>query len=147
MKKLLLLLTFTTLLSNYTFAQYPLISINDLQLVDPQTLSNGKDTSLYYGDTVQVEGIVNFDPCDYGQSTTGSRNGTWLQTAGGGAWNGIHVLIDPGALGYSGTLNDLNNAVQFIDNFQVGNKVKCTGILSSFGLTNAPVPGNSQILI
>ncbi|MBX7109829.1 MAG: T9SS type A sorting domain-containing protein [Chitinophagales bacterium] len=146
MKKLLLLAAFSLLCFRHSFAQYPLVSIHDLQYIDAPSLAAGIDTSIYYKDTVQVEGIVTFDPCDYGLSTTGSRVGTWLQDAAGGAFNGVHVLIDAAAIGLS-NLNTLNNDVQFIDNFQVGNKVKCTGIVSSFGLSSAPVPGNTQILI
>lgn len=129
-------------------AQYPLVSISDIQYVDFQNLSNGIDTSSYFGDTVEIEGIVTFDPCDYGLSSTGSRVGTWLQDPNQSSWNGIHVLIDAAAIGYSGTLSELNNAVQFIDNFQVGNKVRCTGIVGNFGLNSStPVPGNTQVLL
>lgn len=147
MKKLLLLVAFSFLILFKTSAQYPLVSIHDLQYIDPAALAAGVDTSIYYLDTVQLEGIVTFDPCDYGLSTTGSRVGTFLQGSSGGAFNGIHVLIDAAAIGYGPGVDALNNEVQFIDNFQVGNKVKCTGIVSSFGLSSAPVPGNSQILI
>ncbi|HUM46538.1 MAG TPA: hypothetical protein PLD84_06405, partial [Chitinophagales bacterium] len=147
MKRLLLISSFSFLCIQFSFAQYPLVNIHDLQYISPQDLSNGVDTSVYYLDTVQVEGIVTFDPCDYGLSTTGGRVGTWLQDAAGGPFNGVHVLIDAAAIGYTPGLNTLNNDVQFIDNFQVGNKVKCTGIVSNFGLSGAPVPGNSQILI
>lgn len=147
MKRLLLISSFSFLCIQFSFAQYPLVTIHDLQYISTQDLSNGVDTSVYYLDTVQVEGIVTFDPCDYGLSTTGGRVGTWLQDAAGGPFNGVHVLIDAAAIGYTPGLNTLNNDVQFIDNFQVGNKVKCTGIVSNFGLSGAPVPGNSQILI
>lgn len=128
-------------------AQYPLVSIKDLQYVSDQLLAAGSDTSTYYLDTVQVEGIVTFNPCDYGLSTTGSRVGTWLSDGTSNQWSGVHVLLDPGAIGYSGTINDLNTAVTFIDNFQVGNKVRCLVRVTSFGLSNAPVPGNTQLLL
>ncbi len=147
MNKMLLSIALFFSLTNYLKAQYPLVSIHDLQYIDPQSLSNGVDTSVYYLDTIQVEGIVTFDPCDYGLSTTGGRVGTWLEDPAGGPWSGVHVLIDAAAIGYTGSLNDLNNTVQFIDNFSLGNKIKCTGILNSFGLTGAPVPGNTQVLI
>ncbi|MBK9730196.1 MAG: T9SS type A sorting domain-containing protein [Chitinophagaceae bacterium] len=147
MKNFLLSCAFSLLCISSSFAQYPLVSIHDLQYIDAPSLAIGVDTSIYYLDTVQVEGIVTFDPCDYGLSTTGGRVGTWLQDGAGGAFNGVHVLIDAAAIGYTPGLNTLNNDVQFIDNFQVGNKVKCTGIVSNFGLTGAPVPGNSQILL
>lgn len=147
MKKFCLLI-FLLSAFHFTQAQYPLVSIHDIEFVSAQDLSLGIDTSVYYGDTVQVEGIVTFDPCDYGLSQSGSRVGTWLEDPSGGAWSGVHVLIDAAAIGYSGTLEDLNNDVQFIDNFQPGNKVKCTGIVSSFGINGStPVPGNTQILL
>ncbi|MCS6990981.1 MAG: hypothetical protein NZL95_03885 [Chitinophagales bacterium] len=135
------------LLSCSLSAQYPLVSIYDLQYVNAQLLAAGADTSAYYLDTVRVEGIVTFNPCDYGLSTTGSRVGTWLSDGTSNQWSGVHVLLDPGAIGYTGSINDLNNAVTFIDNFQVGNKVQCTAIVSSFGLSGAPVPGNTQLLL
>lgn len=146
MKKQLLLF-FCGMITCFAYAQYPDVSIYDIQYISDQDLANGVDTSIYYLDTVQVEGVVSFDPCDYGLSTTGGRVGTWLEDPAGGPWSGVHVLIDAAAIGYSGALTDLNNDVQFIDNFQPGNKVKCTGIVSSFGLSAAPVPGNTQILI
>ncbi|MCS6916221.1 MAG: T9SS type A sorting domain-containing protein [Chitinophagales bacterium] len=132
---------------NSATAQYPLVSIKDLQFVNDQLLAAGSDTSAYYLDTVRVEGVVTFNPCDYGLSTTGSRVGTWLSDGSSNEWSGVHVLLDPGAIGYTGTINDLNTAVTFIDNFQVGNKVQCTVVVSSFGLSNAPVPGNTQLLL
>lgn len=147
MKKIVLACLFTLAMLHGAMAQYPLVSIYDLQYIDPQGLSDGIDTNSYYLDTVQLEGIVTFDPCDYGLSTTGGRVGTWLQDPSGGSFKGIHVLIDAAAIGYGAGLNALNNEVQFIDNFQLGNKVKCTGIVSNFGLSSAPVPGNSQVLI
>src|SRR6476659_2509911 len=147
MRRVLPVIGFMILSLKPLLAQFPQVSIHDIQYIDPQDLANGIDTSIYYLDTVMGEGIVTFDPCDYGLSTTGGRVGTWLEDPAGGAWSGVHVLIDAAAIGYSGSLSSLNNDVQFIDNFQPGNKVKCTGLISSFGLSSAPVPGNTQVLI
>lgn len=120
-------------------AQYPLISIHDAQYVTLQNLANGIDTAITFGDTVQIEGVVMFDPCDYGLSTTGSRLGTFITDPAGGAWNGVHVMIDAAAIGYSGTLHQLDQDVLFRDNSAVGNIVRYTGIVSGFS-------NNTQIL-
>ncbi|HAP00438.1 MAG TPA: hypothetical protein DCQ93_00805 [Bacteroidetes bacterium] len=133
-------LVILTLNLSKIYAQtYPLVSIHDLQYVDDQSLSqtNAMDSSVIYaGDTVQIEGVVTFDPCAYGQSTTGSRVGTFLaQPNDSGAWSGIHVLIDPGTIGYGSgpaAVQQLSDDVLFHDNFVYGNTVKATGILSNF---------------
>lgn len=149
MKKLFSL--FLALFITHTaWSQYPLVSIFDLTFVDQQSLAAGNDTSAYFGDTIQVEGVVMFDPCAYALSGTQSRIATWLQDADNpGPWSGIHILIDPGALdGYTGSLSDLDNAVNFIDNFQVGNKVRATGIVTKFsGYTQIVLlPEQSQVI-
>lgn len=124
-----------------TYAQWPLVTIEDIQYRDDAALALEDDLSLYDGDTVTVQGIVSFDPCTYALSTSGSRIGTFLADQDeAGNWTGLHVLIDPGASGYGGTLEELNEATLFIDNFQVGNIVECTGIVGTFD-------GNTQIVL
>lgn len=120
-------------------AQYPLVSIHDLQYKDDASLAAEDDLSNYDGDTVRVQGVVTFNPCDYALSSTSSRMGTWLQDPAGGEFDGIHVLIDFPAIGYP-DLEGLNDATLFVDNFQVGNIVECTGIINSF-------EGNTQLLL
>ncbi len=112
-------------------AQYPLVDIYDLQYRDEASLAIEDDLSNYNGDTVRVQGVVSFDPCDYALSSTGSRMGTFLQDPDGGDFTGIHVLIDWPAIGWT-DLESLNDATLFVDNFQVGNIVECTGIINSF---------------
>lgn len=112
-------------------AQYPLVEIHDIQYRDEASLAAEDDLSLYEGDTVRIQGVVTFNPCDYGLSSTGSRMGTWLQDTDGGEFSGVHVLIDYPAIGYP-DLESLNDATLFVDNFQVGNIVECTGIVSTF---------------
>lgn len=128
----------------HLLAQYPLVSIHDLQYKDDAALASGDDVSAYDGDTVRVQGIVMFDPCDYALSNTGARMGTFLADPDGGVWNGIHVLIDSGAIVFDGDLQALNDATLFVDNFQVGNIVECTGIINAFDentqLVLLPVP-------
>ncbi len=139
MKKGLILIVLSCL-SAVTMAQFPLVSIDSIQRITPQDLALDQDLSYLTGDTVEVEGIVTFDPCLYGLSS-GSRIGTWIQDAAGGPFSGLHILIENGLLqGYSGTLSDLNDDTQFLDNFTVGNKVKMTGIVSNFS-------GNTQMIL
>ena len=141
MKKLfstIFLLGFATAL----FAQYPLVDISTIQFIDDVDLAVDNDLSYIDGDTVRIQGVVTFDPCNYALSSSGSRMGTMLQDTAGGPWSGVHVLIDPGAIGFSSSdpLKDLNDAVLFIDNFAVGNIVECTGIVSNFA-------GNTQVVL
>ena len=141
MKKILLSLCLLAGMAGAAAAQtYPLRTIHDLQYRSLQDLALGRDTSLYDGDTVQFQGVVTYNPCYYGLSNTGARVGTFVQTVGGGPWSGVHVLIDGPATNYGGTLHQLDNATQFISNFQPGNMVKATGIVSNFA-------GMTQILL
>ena len=120
------------------FAQtYPLISIHDLQYVDDQNLANGLDSALQYvGDTVQVEGVVTFDPCYYGLSPNQHRNGTFLsQVNATGAWSALHILIEPGAIGLGSApadLQQLSDDADYYDNCVYGNTVKVTGIFKGY---------------
>ncbi len=144
MKKIFSILLFLS--PTILFAQtYPLVSIHNLQYVDDQNLGNGVDSALLYvGDTVQVEGVVIFDPCAYGQSTTGSRVGTFLADPNStGGWSAIHVIMDPAAIGYGSgptAVALMNTDILFQDNFVYGNTVKATGILSHFS-------NNTQLLL
>lgn len=124
-------------LSFSAFSQYPLVSIHDIQYKSDAALGVDDDLSDYEGDTVTVQGLVIFDPCTYALSTSGTRMGTFLSDVSDGtAWSGLTVLIDSAAIVFDGTLEDLNNATLFVDNFQIGNIVECVGIVSTFdGLT------------
>ena len=131
MKQLLIIVLISCFTA--TYAQWPTVSIHDLQFRDEASLVAEDDLSLYDGDTVMVQGIVIFFFCSYALSTSGSRIGTFLvDETETGEWTGLHVLIDPGASGYGGTLEELNDATLFIDNFQVGNVVECAGIIGTF---------------
>ena len=112
-------------------AQYPLIDIYDLQYKDDAALAAEDDLSNYNGDTVRIQGVVTYNPCDYALSSSGSRMGTFLQDPDGGPFTGVHVLIDWPAIGFT-DLESLNDATLFVDNFQLGNIVECTGIVSTF---------------
>ncbi len=129
-------------------AQFPLTDIFDVQYIDPVDLSLGSDLSYISGDTVEIEGVVSFDPCDYGLST--NRKGTWVQTNPGSPFGGVEVLIDPAVIGYTGGLESLSDDALFIDNFQVGNTVRFTGLVSEFSnntqIQILPIPSSIQAL-
>lgn len=120
-------------------AQYPLVPITSIQFKDDAALGAEDDLSAYDGDTVRIQGVVTFDPCDYALSSSGSRMGTFLQDPDETEFAGIHVLIDWPAIGWT-DLESLNDATLFVDNFQVGNIVECTGIVNQF-------EGNTQFLL
>ncbi|TSA49330.1 MAG: T9SS C-terminal target domain-containing protein [Sphingobacteriales bacterium] len=147
-KKLIVVALF--IIPAMAFAQtYPLISIHDLQYVDDQNLSNGYDSSLtYMGDTVQVVGVVIFNPCAYGLSTTGSRVATYIADSNAtGGWTGMQIIADPSVIGAGSgpaAVLQLSTDASFRDNCVLGNVVKVTGILSSFSnntqLNILPIP-------
>jgi len=138
MKRFLFFLFMGFMLANVS-AQ-TLTNIADIQHINAQDLTQGIDLSYKNGDTVTIQGIVTFNPCFYALSSTGSRIGTWLQDTAGGAWSGVHILMEPGAVGYAGTMSDMNNDIKYLDNFVIGNELRCTGIVSNYS-------SNTQILL
>ena len=60
MKQLLIIVLISCFTA--TYAQWPTVSIHDLQFRDEASLVAEDDLSLYDGDTVMVQGIVIFDP-------------------------------------------------------------------------------------
>lgn len=140
MKKGLILLLLAFGMVPLMAQTFPTVSLDTIQRISPQSLAQGNDLSVMDGDTVTVEGVVTFDPCLYGLST-GSRIGTWIQNPNTNEWGSLHILIENGFLnGYNGTLEDLNDDTQFLDNFLVGNTVRMTGIVSNFS-------GNTQMIL
>lgn len=146
MKKFLPALAAIVFFANVNAQNIPFVEISEVQEVSQQNLANGNDASPLLGDTVEIEGIVTFDPCTYGLSQ--SRKGTFLQDPDGGPWSGIHVLIDPGEIGTSLDLEQLDQATKFFDNFQRGNLVRCTGVVSTFSNNTqiALIPVETEII-
>jgi hypothetical protein len=147
--KFLKLVSLITLLSFTAALAQPTVSIHDIQYKSLQDLQNNNDLSNYDGQTVIVEGIVTFNPCAYGLSTTGSRVGTWISEASGGAWNSVHILIDPAAISFTpANVDALDAIVKFKDNFVVGNKIRATVKVSTFnGYTQLLcLPVESEVL-
>lgn len=126
---LLVLVCFSTL----AFAQYPLVTIDSIQYIAPDTLLLPKTVSSFAGDTVRVRGVVKFDPRRSVLSTN-FKNTYLLDTASTGVWKGLNVRL----------VNQIDS-VAFFDNVIPGNIVEVTGVVSDFTNGN-PVPsGETQI--
>jgi hypothetical protein len=120
---------------------YPLVSIDTLQFVNNSKLSVGNTNPDYvdpvfknpvYHDTVQVEGIVTFNPKSYGLSTTKGRYGAFLQTADTAKpWGAIQVLLNKDIYP-SDSVGGLDQIVKFFSNFDKGLTVRCSGVISEF---------------
>jgi hypothetical protein len=103
---------------------YPLRSIDSIQYVHPDTLLTGRTLTRYLGDTVRVRGLVIFNPRDHALSL--NWKGTYLVDTNGlgdNAWRGLLIRLT--------SLAD-SSATGFYNNFQPGNIVECTGIVSEY---------------
>jgi uncharacterized protein (TIGR02145 family) len=115
---------------------YPLRSIESIQWVHPDTLLTGKTLSRYVGDTVRVRGLVILNPRDHALSS--SWKATYLvdtQNLNIGGWKGLLVRLQ--------YLAD-SSAIGFFSNFQVGNIVECTGVVTEFQ-DASPNSGETQL--
>jgi hypothetical protein len=115
---------------------YPLRSIDSLQWVHPDTLLTGKTLSRYVGDTVRVRGLVILNPRDHALST--NWKATYLvdtQSIADGVWKGLVIRLP--------NLAD-STAIGFFSNFQVGNFVECTGVVTEFQ-DASPNSGETQL--
>ena len=149
MRKLLSLLLIVAF--SFSIKAQTITPIKSIQQISSSMLAMGRDTSLFHNDTVWIEGLCMFDPCNYAQSGQtyhfAERVATFLMDTAGGAWSGIEVLLDPGAIGMTPTsapkkdsVAALDGYVGFQSGFQYGFKVKCRGIVSNFG-------GNTQFVL
>ncbi|MFN3529933.1 MAG: T9SS type A sorting domain-containing protein [Bacteroidia bacterium] len=139
MKKILMLLMAVAFVAAEAQAQtYPLVSIDSIQWVHPDSLANGYTLSRYQGDTVRIRGLVIFNPRNHALSTSGAWKGTYLVDTAGYAtnnWKGLLVRLP--AIGDSSVTN-------FFNNFQPGNIVECTGVVQEFQDASA-ISGETQL--
>ncbi len=95
MKTRLLFLIFAMASINLAKAQYPVVSIEDIQTVTQNALGNCDDQTFYLGDTVIIRAKVVMDGNLAVPSGVGNPNGHknfWLQQGNGGAYKGIDVF-------------------------------------------------------
>jgi hypothetical protein len=147
MKKIFLFIVLLMASLTITKAQ-TITRIDSIQYISPSDLMSGNDLSYKNGDTVWIVGNCIFEPCLYAQS--GSQgypqrlSAVLTDTAAGGrAWKGIQVMLDPAAIGMTNAKDSvvsLEQAVNFTTNFTYNTIVKCKGIVSNFN-------GNTQFVL
>ncbi|MFN3343988.1 MAG: hypothetical protein ACK40M_14930, partial [Flavobacteriales bacterium] len=129
------LLMFSMLISISAWAQYPLVSIDSIQWVHPDSLAVGNTLSRYEGDTVRVRGLVIYNPRQHALST--NFKASYLVDTSALAtnnWKGLLIrMLSPDSV-----------ATQFFANFVPGNIVECTGVVAEFKGTEAN-SGESQL--
>jgi len=127
MKKLFILAGFL-LLSTSVFAQYPEVTIMDIQYQDPSGLLiyfENDSASAYEGDTVTVTGMVmvppNIDanPANGPLMYFGSLRGFYMQDTSATEWAGLLVLQEP----------PISPELEILDS---GAVVKVTGVVSEY---------------
>lgn len=115
---------------------YPLVTIDSIQRVHPDTLALGNTLSPLLGDTVRVRGLVIYNPRDHALSA--NFKGSYLVDTAGLAtnnWKGLLVRLP--------SIAD-SSATNFFNNFQPGNIVECTGVVAEF-LGATPNSGETQL--
>lgn len=143
--KILLLILVGLMGSIYSQAQYPLVTIQDIQFIPDSLLTSDRPSPLN-GDTVRVRGIVLVRPVidpDTNRGviiSAGARWSIYIQDPNGGLFGGLNILQqDTSSPGVQNTFMDL------VDTAQV---VEFTGVIAEFSnnttqmniLTNPPVP-------
>ncbi len=126
---------FSMLISISAWAQYPLVSIDSIQWVHPDSLAVGNTLSRYEGDTVRVRGLVIYNPRQHALSQ--NFKASYLVDTSALAtnnWKGLLIrMLSPDSV-----------ATQFFANFIPGNIVECTGVVAEFKGTEAN-SGETQI--
>lgn len=126
MRKFLLLFCVLFGLGLSAQAQFPNVTIQDIQTVSAPALANCVDTTAYLGDTVVVTGVVVTHP-DSNALTNTTRAQIWIRN-GYGPFSGLDVIqfFDPNNNGMASLLP--------------GDSVQITGEVTEFG------PGETEIL-
>ena len=140
--KSILLSTVTIVVSSLVFAQYPVVSITEIQFVTQAATGNCDDQTVYLGDTVIIRAKVIADgyesvPSGIANAATGHKN-FWLQQGNGGAFSGIDVFKTSSI-----------NATEDIHNLLAGDSVEVIGVIDDYqGETEIiPLEGNSITLL
>lgn len=128
--KLTILLLFVLAVSVLPQRVYPTRSIRDIQYVPDSSIIKGLDGSRYANDTVRVTGIVQIKSLVDAMTNrtplmwAGGRYQSYIRdTAGGGEWGGINILVNDTA-----TAN-LNTFIDLLDTCQI---VTVTGIVTEY---------------
>ncbi len=118
------------LMSLISLAQYPVVTIKDIQEVSQANLGNCNDDENFLGDTVIVRGKVVMDgdlAVPSGVGVNPGHKNFWIQQGDGGPFKGIDVF----ALSSTSPTEDPDNLLE-------GDSVEITGVVGNF-------QGESQI--
>lgn len=149
MKKVILSI-FSFLMVTVAMAQYPTVSISQINASSATDLQNCVDTSAYLGDTVKTYGIVVIDG-DLSEVASGSITGgsrpfiSLVDTTNGGAPGPFKGLIVMG-VNASGTPNTPNSV---IENALAGDILEITGIVGEYNgaLQLQPLDANAVSIL
>lgn len=133
MKKLVVLILLSSLAWTVQ-AQYPTVTIQQIQTVSAQALANCVDTINFSGDTVITHGTVVMDG-GISQSPADNRN-VWIQS-GSGSFSGIDLYTIGVPVPVPGT--DVLDLI-------AGDSVEITGIVTTFANESELIPLNINVL-
>jgi hypothetical protein len=127
MRKLLSFFALLLACNLAALAQYPLVTVQNIQTVPGGTLAACRDSSTIEGDTVRIHAVVTTDP-DSAAFTTLSRGQMWVRS-GFGQFSGLDIIqfVDPNITGMS--------------SLEVGDSVELTGVVTEFG------PGETELIL
>ncbi|HEX2901601.1 MAG TPA: T9SS type A sorting domain-containing protein [Bacteroidia bacterium] len=126
MRKFLPLFALLLCLGGTAMAQYPVVSIQDIQTVSAPNLAACIEASPLVGDTVQVVGTLVQKP-DSAALTDNNSFQFWIRN-GYGDFSGLDIIgfFDPNLIG--------------VTNLEEGDSIRLTGVVTEFG------PGESEII-
>lgn len=126
MRKFLPLLALLLGIWGASHAQYPIVTIQDIQTVSPANLAACLEASPIVGDTVQVVGTLVQKP-DSAALTDNNSFQFWIRN-GYGAFSGLDIIgfFDPNLIG--------------VTNLEEGDSIRVTGVVTEFG------PGETEII-
>ena len=127
------LFLFSLLMAGALHAQYPVVTIQQIQTVPLDSLNACNDLSPFNGDTVITHGVVVMDG---GLAQAGGGRNIWLQN-GTGPFSGLNLFTTGVPTPVPGT--DVLDLV-------AGDSIQLTGVISTFGTETQIAPLDIQVL-
>ncbi|MEX2596411.1 MAG: T9SS type A sorting domain-containing protein [Salibacteraceae bacterium] len=131
MKTKIILTMMSIFIASMSYAQYPVVTIEDIQTVTSAALGNCDDQTFYLGDTVIIRAKVVMDgnlAVPSGANNPNGHKNFWLQQGSGGSYKGIdffnlssisasedpHNLIAGDSVEVIGVIDDYNGETEII---------------------------------
>ncbi len=111
---------------------YPLVTIQDIQLPPDSLIGVTDPPSVLNGDTIRVQGLVLARPVIDADTarrviiSAGGRWATYIHDPNGGLWGGLNVIQDDTLLVHQGTFFDLVDTAQIVE---------FTGVVTEYNTT------------